>query len=208
MIGASRACLGLIIRSSTSLLNVRCITALSQPSPEGRLSPLHLDRGLRKNKSVPSSFTDVVARLWCSMATLCTSSKPGYNPTAVRQNKQINDLAKRGEWRGLLDFAYETQFTFNGVNWATTFSRLGRFKKETGIIVQDARFRSLLTGLEGAFEPEGGLPFAAEVKVSGSECEERASSNYIYIYIYIYTHTYTYIYLYESKACARSGATS
>ncbi|GMH99254.1 hypothetical protein TrLO_g3359, partial [Triparma laevis f. longispina] len=69
----------------------------------------------------------------------------------IQQNKEIGELANRGDWRGLLDYAEDKSSSFNDVNWATTFSKLGRFGRNANVvrqIVRDARFSPLLSDLE------------------------------------------------------------
>jgi len=52
------------------------------------------------------------------------------------------EFERRKDWRGLLDFAFYSSTCFAQINWATTFSRLGRFRREAKSIPSDSRFRS------------------------------------------------------------------
>jgi len=58
------------------------------------------------------------------------------------------ELERNKNWRGLLKYAKHKKVRFNHVNWATTFSKLGRFRKEARDIVSDSRFKTLVAGLE------------------------------------------------------------
>jgi hypothetical protein len=71
------------------------------------------------------------------------------------QNKEIAEYEKERDWKGLLRYAKDNQGGFNDVNWSTTFSKLGRFKRDTRTIVRDPDFRSIMKGLEERVEGEG-----------------------------------------------------
>jgi len=85
----------------------------------------------------------------------------GGNQVFIQQNKEIGEFANRGDWRGLLDYVEDKSSSFNDVNWAMTFSKLGRFGKNANVarqIVRDARFSPLLSDLEeniGKFDSRG-----------------------------------------------------
>ena len=67
----------------------------------------------------------------------------------IEQNKKIGEFERRNDWRGLLEYAERTKGGYSYVNWATTFSKLGRFRREARDIARDQRFRSLVSVLEG-----------------------------------------------------------
>ena len=66
----------------------------------------------------------------------------------MQQNKDICEFAARKDLRGLLDFAVENRERFDHVNWATTFSKLGRVDRDADRIKRDPRFSTLLRELE------------------------------------------------------------
>ena len=72
----------------------------------------------------------------------------------IQQNNEIGKFAKKGDWDGLLNFAVLKHGGFNEVNWATTFSKLGRLNRETHRIKFDPRFSTLLGGLEERFSQD------------------------------------------------------
>ena len=64
------------------------------------------------------------------------------------QNTEIVEFERKKDWHGLLDYTEGKSAGFNDVNWATTFSKLRRFRREARDITRDPRFRSLVAGLE------------------------------------------------------------
>ena len=71
------------------------------------------------------------------------------------QNKRIIDYSSSRDWRGILGYAEDNFATFNDVNWATMFSRLGRMRREAGSIADDGVFITVTRAFKSKVEDEG-----------------------------------------------------
>ena len=116
---------------------------------------LNIDRSAHRCYSDPHKADDV-----CGLRHFGTrSGRRDGKRLYIEQNKKIAEFERNKDWRGLLDYAVGKSAGFDHVNWATTFSKLGRFRREARNIARDLRFRELLVGLEeriqeGDFGPQ------------------------------------------------------
>ena len=94
---------------------------------------------VKRLRTVPSLLT-----AWNASRSISTKRSKGYY---IGLNKQI--MERERDWKELLTFAETEGGNWNGMNYATTVSKLGRFKgKELRAMRRDARYPKMIKSLE------------------------------------------------------------
>ena len=73
----------------------------------------------------------------------------------IEQNKRLGFFVNSSDWKGMIEYAESKVETFNHVNWATLFSKLGRMKRDSAAITSNETFIRLNATLNEKFETRG-----------------------------------------------------
>ena len=83
-----------------------------------------------------------------ALRLFATHSWRGGKGIYIEQNKKIAEFERNQDWRGLLDCTEGKSAGSDYTSWATTFAKLGRFRRDARDITRDPGFRVLVAGLE------------------------------------------------------------